>query len=168
MRAEDARSPIRSGSCFPPADPTTTFSYAHLTQTDLKAALGRFPADFMFHLSGEEAAALRSQCATSKTGRSGRQYAPYVFTEHGAIMSASVLNSVRAVKLSAHVVRAFVRLREMMSAKPVPRCVHARDAGWQGRNQYGVPRILRSIGFKFEEARPVSRRRPLRRRGRAG
>ena len=95
----------------------------------------------MFQLSGEEVAALRSQCATSKTGRGGRRYAPYAFTEHGAIMLASVLNTVRAVEVSVHVVRAFVRLREMMSAKPVPRRVHARNAGWQRRNQYGVPGI---------------------------
>ncbi len=46
---------------------------------------GRFPADFMFQLSREEVAALRSQCVTSKTGRGGRRYAPYAFTEHGAI-----------------------------------------------------------------------------------
>jgi phage regulator Rha-like protein len=75
----------------------------------------RFPSDFMFRLSAEESDALRSQTATSKTGRGGRRYAPYAFTEHGAIMAATVLNSERAVEMSVFVVRAFVRLREMLA-----------------------------------------------------
>ena len=75
----------------------------------------RFPADFMFRLSPEESESLRSQSATSKTGRGGRRYAPYAFTEHGAIMAATVLNSERAVEMSVFVVRAFVRLREMLA-----------------------------------------------------
>jgi chaperonin cofactor prefoldin len=75
----------------------------------------RFPADFMFRLSAEESESLRSQHATSKTGRGGRRYAPYAFTEHGAIMAATVLNSDRAVEMSVFVVRAFVRLREMLA-----------------------------------------------------
>jgi len=75
----------------------------------------RFPADFMFRLSPEESESLRSQSETSKTGRGGRRYAPYTFTEHGAIMAATVLNSERAVEMSVFVVRAFVRLREMLA-----------------------------------------------------
>src|ERR1700741_3183898 len=75
----------------------------------------RFPSDFMFRLSAEESDALRSQSATSKTGRGGRRYAPYAFTEHGAIMAATGLNSERAVEMSVFVVRAFVRLREMLA-----------------------------------------------------
>jgi phage regulator Rha-like protein len=75
----------------------------------------RFPPDFMFRLNAEESDALRSQTATSKTGRGGRRYAPYAFTEHGAIMAATVLNSERAVEMSVFVVRAFVRLREMLA-----------------------------------------------------
>jgi ORF6N domain len=72
----------------------------------------RFPADFMFQLAPTEFESLRSQFATSNVGRGGRRYAPYVFTEHGAIMAAMVLNSSRAVEVSMYVVRAFVRLRE--------------------------------------------------------
>ncbi len=75
----------------------------------------RFPDDFMFRLTAKEDAALRSQIATSKKGRGGRRYVPYAFTEHGAIMAATILNSGRAVKMSLFVVRAFVRLREMLS-----------------------------------------------------
>jgi hypothetical protein len=75
----------------------------------------RFPADFMFQLTAEECTALRLQIATSKPGRGGRRYAPFAFTEHGAIMAASVLNSRRAIEMSVLVVRAFVRLREMLA-----------------------------------------------------
>jgi chaperonin cofactor prefoldin len=75
----------------------------------------RFPADFMFRVSAAERESLRSQFATSKTGRGGRRSAPYAFTEHGAIMAATVLNSARAVEMSVFVVRAFVRLREMLA-----------------------------------------------------
>ena len=75
----------------------------------------RFPGDFMFQLTAGEQGALRSQFATSKKGRGGRRYPPYAFTEHGAIMAATVLNSKLAVQMSVFVVRAFVRLREMLA-----------------------------------------------------
>jgi hypothetical protein len=82
----------------------------------VKRNLDRFPDDFMFHLNEEETESLRSQIATSKEGRGGRRYLPYAFTEHGAIMAANVLNSKRAVQASVFVVRAFVRLREILVA----------------------------------------------------
>src|SRR5580704_6396521 len=75
----------------------------------------RFPPDFVFQLNAKEHEVLRSQIVTSKEGRGGRRYAPYAFTEHGAIMAATVLNSERAVQMSVFVVRAFVRLREMLA-----------------------------------------------------
>ena len=90
--------------------PTKRFNEA------VKRNLGKFPADFMFTLTAEEFAALRSQSATSNTetgGRGGRRYAPRVFTEHGALMAAMILSSPRAVEISVYVVRAFVRLREL-------------------------------------------------------
>jgi hypothetical protein len=74
----------------------------------------RFPEDFAFRLKPEELKRLRSQFATSKT-QGGRRYLPWVFTEHGAIMLASVLNSPIAVQANVRVVRAFVRLREMIA-----------------------------------------------------
>lgn len=77
----------------------------------------RFPEDFMFQLSTLEAAALRSQIATSialPQARGGRRYRPYAFTEHGAIMAATILNSPRAVEMSVYVVRAFVHLRGLL------------------------------------------------------
>lgn len=76
----------------------------------------RFPEDFMFRLTPGENRVLRSQIATSNGGRGGRRYLPFVFTEHGAIMAASVLNSPRAVEMSVFVVRAFVRLNEILSS----------------------------------------------------
>jgi hypothetical protein len=76
----------------------------------------RFPPDFGFQLTTEEFAALMSQIATSKKGRGGRRKLPWVFTEHGAIMLASVLNSPVAVEASVRVVRAFVRLREILAS----------------------------------------------------
>jgi hypothetical protein len=90
----------------------------------LKRNRKRFPADFAFQLTSEEFSNLRSQFATSKQLRSqivtskkgGRRYRPWVFTEHGAIMLASVLNTEIAAQASVRVVRAFVRLREMVAA----------------------------------------------------
>jgi hypothetical protein len=76
----------------------------------------RFPADFAFQLTPDEFKPLISQIAISKKGRGGRRKLPWAFTEHGAIMLASVLNSPIAVQASVRVVRAFVRLREMVAA----------------------------------------------------
>ena len=75
----------------------------------------RFPADFMFRLSAKEDEILRLQIATSSKKHGGRRYPPYAFTEHGAIMAATVLNSERAIEMSVFVVRAFVRMREMLA-----------------------------------------------------
>lgn len=76
----------------------------------------RFPEDFMFQLTVEEDQSLRSQIVTSKVGRGGRRYRPYVFTEQGVAMLSSVLNSERAVHVNIAIMRAFVRLREMMES----------------------------------------------------
>ncbi len=82
----------------------------------IKRNAERFPEDFMFQLSREEADSLRSQTVTLKTMRGQhRKYLPYVFTEHGAIMAASVLNSPRAIEASVYVVRAFVKMREVLA-----------------------------------------------------
>lgn len=75
----------------------------------------RFPDDFVFQLTADEVAGMRSQNVIPKPGRGGSRYLPYAFTEHGAIMAASVLNSERAVEMSIFVVRAFVRMREALA-----------------------------------------------------
>jgi phage regulator Rha-like protein len=83
----------------------------------VKRNADRFPEDFVFQLDDEEAQAchrLRSQNATLKRGQH-LKYLPYAFTEHGAIMAANVLNSPQAVKMSVFVVRAFIRMRQMLS-----------------------------------------------------
>jgi len=76
----------------------------------------RFPVDFMFQLTESEFTNLRSQIVTSNEGRGGRRYLPYAFTEHGALMLANVLNSERAVQTSVQVVRAFVKLRQLLAS----------------------------------------------------
>jgi hypothetical protein len=88
----------------------------------VKRNLAKFPADFMFQLTVEEWATLRTQIATLNAGTSAherpgrgrhRKYLPYAFTEHGVIMAANLLSSPRAIEVSVYVVRAFVRLREL-------------------------------------------------------
>lgn len=74
----------------------------------------RFPEDFRFQLTDQEVTALRSQNAISKIGRGGQRYLPHAFTEHGAVMVATVINSKIAVEMSILVVRAFIQLREML------------------------------------------------------
>lgn len=79
----------------------------------------RFPADFSFELSDQEFRNLKSQFATSSWmagSHGGRRKLPRVFTEYGAIMAASILNSSRAVQMSVYVVRAFVKLREVLAS----------------------------------------------------
>lgn len=73
----------------------------------------RFPGDFMFQLTDNEAESLRCQIGTSNENRGGRRYLPYAFTEHGVAMLSSVLNSERAVQMNILIVRAFVKLREV-------------------------------------------------------
>ena len=77
----------------------------------------RFPEDFMFRLTREEVATLISQNAMSKPGRGGRRTLPYAFTEHGAVMAANILKSSRAIQMSVFVVRAFVRMRQVLIAQ---------------------------------------------------
>src|SRR3990172_8129312 len=129
----------------------------------------RFPPDFMFRLTRPEFAALISQNATSKTGRGGRRKLPMVFTEHGAIMAANVLNSARAIQMSVYVVRAFVRLRQMMATNTemaeklaeLERRVSGHDEAIRSlvrtiralMSPPGAPR--QPIGFRVEEAGPT-------------
>lgn len=83
----------------------------------VKRNLDRFPEDFMFQLTRAEAAALRSQIVTLNSVSRGRhaKYAPYVFTEQGVAMLSSILKSKRAVQVNVAIMRAFVRMREVMA-----------------------------------------------------
>ncbi len=142
---------------------------------------GRFPEDFMFRLTKEEAAGLRSQNATSRPGRGGRRYLPYAFTEHGAIMLANVLNTPRAAEVSVYVVRAFVRLRQLMVANKevsaklaeLERRVSGHDEAIQSLVT-AIRRLMESppsaprkrIGFRVGEAEPRYLRQQTAGRGR--
>jgi hypothetical protein len=93
----------------------------------------RFPEDFVFQLTEAEWENLRSQIATS-SGHGGRRYTPFAFTEHGAIMAATVLNSPQAVAMSLVVVRAFVKLRRMaLSVEALARKVNALEQKYDAR-----------------------------------
>jgi hypothetical protein len=81
----------------------------------VKRNRNRFPGDFMFQLTSEEAEFLTSQFAMSNIGRGGRRTRPYAFTEHGVAMLSSVLKSDRAVRMNIVIVRAFVNLRELLA-----------------------------------------------------
>jgi hypothetical protein len=78
----------------------------------VKRNRNRFPADFLFTLTSAEYQSLRSQIVISNSGSGGRRYLPHAFTEHGAVMAATVLNSKRAIEMSIFVVRAFVQMRQ--------------------------------------------------------
>ena len=153
----------------------------------VKRNSNRFPTDFMFPLSRQEFAALISQNATSK-GRGGRRKLPNVFTEHGALMAANVLNSPRAVQMSVFVVRAFIRMRAALAdTRELARKLAGLERDLKARLDVhesaivGIlqrvmevlappalppPRPRRRIGFGVEEPRPRYRVRRLAGRGR--
>jgi len=81
----------------------------------VKRNIKRFPSDFMFQLTEDEYKSLRSHFATSK-GKGGRRYMPYVFTEQGVAMLSSVLNSDKAIEINILIIRAFVKLREIITS----------------------------------------------------
>jgi hypothetical protein len=89
---------------------------------------GRFPPDFMFQLENQEFAILRSQIATSSWG--GKRMPSFAFTEHGAIMAATVLNSPRTIEVSVYVVRAFVQMREAIRQLTQPSDAPRRRIGF--------------------------------------
>lgn len=83
--------------------------------------IDRFPSDFMFQLNDAETKLLRSQFATSKKGRGGRRYNPYVFTEQGIAMLSSVLRSKRAIQVNIAIMRTFVKLRQILAENGILR-----------------------------------------------
>lgn len=82
----------------------------------VKRHVNRFPPDFMFQLTRQEVANLKSQFVTSNSNWGGRRTPPYAFTEQGVAMLSSVLNSDRAVEVNISIMRAFVRLRDMLAS----------------------------------------------------
>lgn len=141
----------------------------------VKRNLDRFPGDFMCQLTAEEFTALRSQFVISnvRTGRGGRRYPPYAFTEQGVAMLSSVLHGPRAIRVNVEIMRAFVRLRGMLASHEdlarkvaeLERKHDTHDAQLKAifdaiRQLMALPeKARRSIGFKVEEARPRYRLR---------
>jgi hypothetical protein len=116
QRIEDAIFVIRGRKVI--LDETLAALYGVTTKRlneQLKRNIGRFPPDFMFKLSADEHAILKSHFATSRSGWGGRRKPPTAFTEHGAIMAAAVLISPKAIEMSVFVVRAFVKLRQLLA-----------------------------------------------------
>ena len=122
----------------------------------------RFPDDFMFQLTQDEVRPLRSQIATSKVGRGGRRYAPYVFTEQGVAMLSKVLNSERAIQVNIEIMRAFVRLRQLLATNhQLARRLAALEKKYDGQFKVVFEAIRqlmappepkkRKIGFLVEE-----------------
>jgi hypothetical protein len=125
----------------------------------------RFPSNFMFQLTAEETASLRSHFATSNKGRGGRRYRPYAFTEHGVVMLSAVLNSDRAVQMSISVVNAFVRLRELVASnREIAQRVERLESG-HARTGTVIEVLVEDIdklGRKIDQIKapsPYSRRR---------
>jgi hypothetical protein len=115
----------------------------------------RFPENFMFQLTGSEWESLRSQIATSKM-RGGRRYQPYVFTEHGAIMAATVLNSPQAIKMSIAVVTAFVNLRRMaLSVEALARKVNALEGKYDKQFKVVFEAVRRLMAPPEHSRRPI-------------
>jgi hypothetical protein len=110
----------------------------------VKRNLARFPADFMFQLSTDESVALRSQFATLKPGRGQhRKYRPYAFTEHGAIMAATILNSPRAVEMSVCIRRYQRGGRLGLPPTSMNRSELAnRDIKWAIQHEFSAPRQI--------------------------
>ena len=109
---------IRGHKVILDADLATLYKVeAKVLNQAVKRNIGRFPEDFMFRLTTEETARLRSQTVTFKTGRGQYpKYLPYAFTEQGVAMLSSILRSRRAVLVNIEIMRAFVRLREMLGS----------------------------------------------------
>jgi len=129
----------------------------------------RFPGDFMFQLTAEEFALLRSQVVTSRSW-GGRRYPPYVFTEQGVAMLSSVLRSERAILVNVEIMRAFVRLRQILqvNAELAPKLVALeRKYDAQFKVVFDAIRQLmappaparRRIGFRDADAPPARARR---------
>ena len=128
----------------------------------IKRNIKRFPEDFVFQLTQDEAQRSRSQNATLKRGQNIK-YLPYAFTEHGAVMAANVLKSEQAIEMSVTIVRAFVKLRRMaMSVEGLARKVNALEEKYDKQFKVvfdAVRRLMapppeptkRKIGFKNDD-----------------
>lgn len=120
----------------------------------------RFPKDFMFQLTYQEVTSLRSQFATLEKGRGKhRKYLPYAFTEHGTIMLATILNSQIAIKASLHVVRAFVKMRELFNQQTTLAHKLSQLEGRVSHHDKNIQAIIEAIRGLMEP--PKSKKRQI-------
>ncbi|MBI2095926.1 MAG: ORF6N domain-containing protein [Candidatus Omnitrophica bacterium] len=117
----------------------------------------RFPEDFMFQLSPEEAKSLRFQYETSKKGRGGRRYLPFAFTQEGVAMLSAVLSSPRAIHAHILIMRAFIKLREMVATNELIRQKIEELERKYEKHDKDIQDILEAIRELFEP--PKSRRK---------
>ena len=127
----------------------------------VKRNANRFPEDFMFKLTAKEGEDLRSQFVTSKMGRGGLRYLPYAFTEHGAVMLASVLNSPTAVKASILVVRAFIQLRRLSGLNANLAIKIAELENKYGKHDKAIQKIIKTLLTLIELPPPEKPREPI-------
>jgi hypothetical protein len=125
----------------------------------------RFPEDLMFQITDEEAECLRCQIGTSNSGRGGRRYLPHAFTEHGVVMLCSVLNSEPAIQMNLLIVRAFVRMRELIASnKDIAARVEKLERGHERAASVievlveDIDRLAREVG-DMKALPPVTKRK---------
>jgi phage regulator Rha-like protein len=124
----------------------------------VKRNLDRFPEDFMFQLSREEAEAMRSQFVIAS--KRNIRYQPYAFTEHGALMLASVLKSQRAVQMSIRIVRVFIQLRELLAShKDLAARMEKLEAAQKSHTSI-LALVVEEIK-KLKAPKPTSPKRPI-------
>ena len=123
--------------------------------------MNKFPEDFMFQLTKEEFANLKSQIATSSLGWGGRRKPPLVFTEHGALQAANVLNSAQANKMSVYIVRAFIRLREVaLTNEKLARKVTQLEKRVSDHDEILIE-LVREIRQLIETPKPKGKKRSI-------
>ncbi len=125
----------------------------------VKRNRNRFPEDFMFQLTAEELKSLTSQFAMSKGKRGGRRTHPFAFTEHGVLMAANILKSDRAVTMSLYIVRAFVRLREVLAThKELAQQFRMLEAK-VGTHDKTIPAIIETLRKIMQPEEPPPKRK---------
>ena len=122
----------------------------------VKRNIDRFPEEFMFQLTETEYEILRTQFAASSWG--GRRYCPYAFTEHGVAMLASVLHSTVAVKISIHIVKTFIRLRELTAHQTELTRQLAALEEKVGKHDHEIKTIFQAIHELIHEPEKPKRR----------
>ena len=121
----------------------------------VKRNIERFPADFLFHLTRQELAILKSQFVTSSWG-GARRATPYAFTEQGVAMLSSVLNSPRAVQVNIAIMRTFVRLRRMLESNvELARKLHELEKKYDGQFKIVFEAIRQLMTAPESKPKPI-------------